>query len=93
MKKSRELLFTDFCQYLAMQAEEVNEKWRKMDEGKKCVLINGFISEWGVNFHPLSAKYVKEMVEEHLSAVNQSAQSSPSLFSDLKKIMGFSPNK
>ncbi|KAK9286560.1 hypothetical protein L1049_014959 [Liquidambar formosana] len=93
MKKSRQLLFTELCQYLDMRDEEVRKKWMKMDEEEKWVLVKGFVSEWGVNFHPLSAKSVKEMVEEYLGEENLSPQSSPSLgFSDLGRILGFSPN-
>jgi hypothetical protein len=57
-------------------------------------LVKGFVSEWSMNFHPLSARSVKEMVEEYLQEDNPSAaKSSPSvLFPGLKRIMGFSQN-
>lgn len=94
MKKSKELLFTELCQYLASKEDEVKKKWRKMDEEDKLVLVKGFVTEWSVNFHPLSARSVKEMVEEYLQEDNPSATSSPSLFfSGLNRIMGFSQNK
>uniref|UniRef100_A0A5B7BGZ6 DUF7026 domain-containing protein n=1 Tax=Davidia involucrata TaxID=16924 RepID=A0A5B7BGZ6_DAVIN len=96
MKKSRQLLFTELCQYmgLKMKAEEVKKQWKKMDEEDKWVLVKGFVSEWGANFHPLSARSVKAMIEEHLLEDNPSSNSSPSLlFPNLKKLMGFSPKK
>lgn len=30
MKKSKELLFTEFCQYLALERDEVKKEWRKI---------------------------------------------------------------
>lgn len=91
MKKSKELLFTELCQYLALKGEEVKKKWRKMDDEDKWVLVKGFVSEWSESFHPLSARSVKEMVEEYLQEENPSPKSSPSsLFPGLKKMMGFS---
>ncbi|KAF5743960.1 hypothetical protein HS088_TW08G00548 [Tripterygium wilfordii] len=91
MKKSRELLFSELVQYLDLKEEEVKKRWKRMDEEEKWVLVNGFVSEWGVNFYPLSRKHVKEMVEEQLNEEKQSPDSSsPVLFSGLKKIMGFS---
>ncbi|KAF5448381.1 hypothetical protein F2P56_028923 [Juglans regia] len=94
MKKSKELLFTELCQYLALKGDEVRKKWRKMDEEDKWVLVKGFISEWSESFHPLSARSVKEMVEEYLQEESPSAKSSPSsLFPGLRRMMGFSQNK
>ena len=94
MKKSKELLFTELCQYLALKGEEVKMKWRKMDEEEKWVLVKGFVSDWSMDFHPLSARSVKEMVEEYLLEENPSAKSSLSvLFPGLKRLMGFSQNK
>ncbi|KAK2990932.1 hypothetical protein RJ640_000211 [Escallonia rubra] len=67
------------------------KKWKKLDEDSKWVLAKEFVSEWGANFHPLSAKSVKEMVDEHLIGDNPSPILSPashpvitSLFADLK---------
>lgn len=92
MNKSRELLFTELCQYLDSKAEEVKKKWMKLDEDEKWALVKDFVSEWGVNFHPLSAKSVKELVEEHLHQQNPPAKS-PALFPGLKRMMGFSQDK
>ncbi|KAK9988859.1 hypothetical protein SO802_029098 [Lithocarpus litseifolius] len=65
-------------------------KWRKMDEEEKWVLVKGFVSDWSMDFHPLSARSVKEMVEECLLEENPSTKSSLSvLFPGLKRLMGF----
>jgi hypothetical protein len=91
MKKSKELLFTELCHYLALQGDEAKKKWRKMDEEERLVLVKGFVTEWSANFHPLSARSVKE---EYLQEENPSSTSSPSLlFPGLQRIMGFSQNK
>ncbi|GLT96940.1 hypothetical protein SLE2022_145310 [Rubroshorea leprosula] len=95
MKKSRGLLFAELCQFLSVGEEEVKVKWGKMNEEEKWVLTTEFVNEWGVNFHPLSARSVKEMVEEYLREEKPpSSNSSPSVFFPaLKRIMGFSQNK
>ncbi|KAJ7968349.1 Mediator of RNA polymerase II transcription subunit like [Quillaja saponaria] len=93
MEKSRELLFTEFCHYLALKSEVLKKKWRKMDEDEKWVLVKGFVTDWGANFHPLSARSVKEMVEEYVQEDDSSTKFSSLLFPGLKKIMGFSQNK
>lgn len=93
MKKSRELLFTELCQHFGLKAEEMEIQWREMAEEEKWDLVKGFVLEWGANFHPLSAKSVKEMVDEHLGEENPTTESSQSiLFPGLKRMMGFSPN-
>ena len=86
MKKSRELLFSELCQYLLLKEEEVNKKWRKMKEEEKLVIVKEFVNKWGVNFHPLSVRSVKEMVDEYL----QYDKSSSVMFPGLKRILGFS---
>ena len=69
-------------------------KLRKMDEEEKWVLVKGFVSYWSMDFHPLFARPVKEMVKEYLLEENPSAKSSPLvLFPGLKRLMGFSQNK
>ncbi|MCL7022147.1 hypothetical protein MKW94_005891, partial [Papaver nudicaule] len=97
MNKSKELLFGEFCQYLSQKPEEVEQKWRDMDETEKMSLVKGFVSEWSLSFHPLSARSVKEMVEEHLKkeVENPSAVLSSSaslMFPSLKKILGMTQN-
>lgn len=95
MEKSRELLFIEMCQYLGMGSEEVKRRWGNMGDEEKWVLVKGFVSEWAVNFHPLSAKSVKEMVEEHLNEDDPSPHPSLSpLFPGLTwMFMGFQSNK
>ncbi|XP_042519831.1 uncharacterized protein LOC122093545 [Macadamia integrifolia] len=91
MKKSRQLLFEELCGYLQLTTEEVEKRWRKVDEEEKMSLVRGFVSEWGTAFHPLSSKSVMELVEEHLAEEeNPTPISNPSLiFPGLRKIMGF----
>ncbi|XP_059654628.1 uncharacterized protein LOC132301388 [Cornus florida] len=92
MKKSRQILFTELCQYMGSNSEEVKKTWKKMSDEDKWVLAKGFVSDWGVNFHPLSARSVKDMVEEHLVEDNPSLGSSL-FFPNFKKMMGFSQSK
>ncbi|XP_021654075.2 uncharacterized protein LOC110645283 [Hevea brasiliensis] len=92
MMKSKELLFTELCHYLAMEKEEVKRKWGKLDQEEKWVLVKGFVDEWGVTFQPLSARSVKEMIEEYLIEEKPSSNCS-SLFTDLKRIIGLSQNE
>ncbi|KAJ0010351.1 hypothetical protein Pint_33518 [Pistacia integerrima] len=88
MKKSKELLFTEFCQYLGLKEEDARKKWRKIKEEEKWDLVKGFVSEWSVNFHPLSARSVKEMLQEYLHQVEEKPfTSSGNVF---KRILGFS---
>ncbi|KAG4168548.1 hypothetical protein ERO13_A12G031600v2 [Gossypium hirsutum] len=87
MKKSKEFLFTELCQYLSLKEEEMNKKWRKMREEEKWVLINKFVDEWSVHFYPLSARSVKEMVDEYLQDDNRS---DPPMFPGLKRLLGMS---
>ncbi|TYH94309.1 hypothetical protein ES332_A12G032400v1 [Gossypium tomentosum] len=76
MKKSKEFLFTELCQYLSLKEEEMNKKWRKMREEEKWVLINKFVDEW-----------IKEMVDEYLQDDNRS---DPPMFPGLKRLLGMS---
>ena len=96
MQKSREMLFMEMCQFLRMGSEELKRRWKKMGEEEKWVFLKGFVSVWGVNFHPLSAKSAKEMVEEYLHDDDPSSDhSSPSLlFPGLKRMfLRFQSNK
>lgn len=92
LKKSRELLFTEMCDFMGLESEDLKKKWRRMNEDERLVVVRGFVAEWSAHYHPLSAKSVKEMVEEYVQA--QSIQSSDSLsgkfFSDFTKFLGFS---
>jgi len=92
MKKSRHLLFSELSKYLGLGPEELKERLKEMKEEDKWVLVKGFVSEWGEDFHPLSARSVKEMVEEHLAEDNPPpppVSSSSFLFPGLKKMIGF----
>lgn len=90
MTKSREILFGDLCQYLGLRAEEVKKRWREMGEEERLEWLRGFVADWGLSFHPLSLKSVREMVDEHLAEESPSPTSSPFLrFLDFKKMMNF----
>uniref|UniRef100_A0A803MC80 DUF7026 domain-containing protein n=1 Tax=Chenopodium quinoa TaxID=63459 RepID=A0A803MC80_CHEQI len=105
MKISKQLLFSDLCNYLDMNPDDVMSKWRNLSPDDKLGLVKGFVSDWGLNFHPLSPKSVKDLVEEFVmndSKENESSDffqkdelkssNSDVLFPTLKKlIMGFSP--
>ncbi|PON75883.1 hypothetical protein PanWU01x14_038340 [Parasponia andersonii] len=102
MEKSRDLLFKELCNHLSMDSGEARRRWRKMEEEEKWVLVRGFMSDWGVNFHPLSARSVKELIEEHLheeeeegeaNASSSKSSSSSSLFPSLKKMIWFSQDE
>lgn len=91
--KSRKILFYEMSGYLGFNEDELKKRWKLMAEIDKWVVVEGFLSEWGEHFHPLSAKSVKQMVEEHLdfeSSAKQPDQSSApsSVLQGLKKIIG-----
>ncbi|KAI4299203.1 hypothetical protein L6164_032684 [Bauhinia variegata] len=88
MKKSITLIFGEFCEYLDLKEDEVKSKWKRMEEEEKWILVKGFVAEWGANFHPLSAKSAKEMVEEYLQKESSSANSPSQLFLGLRRMMG-----
>ncbi|GKB98881.1 hypothetical protein Tco_0985018 [Tanacetum coccineum] len=97
MKKSKKLLYTELCLFLGLSQDELKRKWVKMEENDKWVLAQEFVkSDWGFNFHPLSVKSVKELVDQHLLYNdNDGLKDSPfsdnsMLFTGLKKLMGFS---
>ncbi|XP_044507947.1 uncharacterized protein LOC123227276 [Mangifera indica] len=92
MKKSKELLFAEFCQYWGLEEEDAKKKWRKTNEEEKWELVKVFVNEWSVNFHPLSAKSVKEMIQEYLHQFEEkkTVSSSDNVF---KRILGFSEEK
>ncbi|KAL4555923.1 hypothetical protein LXL04_038557 [Taraxacum kok-saghyz] len=66
MKTSRKLLYAELCLYLGLGKEELRRKWERMEEDDKWVLAEEFVSDWSSNFHPLSAKSVKQLVDQHL---------------------------
>ncbi|CAK8530372.1 unnamed protein product [Lathyrus sativus] len=92
MRKSRKILFKEFCNYLDLNEEAAKQKWNKIDEDEKWVLIKGFVQELNEFFQPLSAKYTKELVEEYLLKENLSPKSPPPPSSPLfpfDSIIGF----
>ncbi|CAH1450499.1 unnamed protein product [Lactuca virosa] len=108
MKTSRKLLYAELCLYLGLGIEELRRKWERMEEDDKWVLAEEFVSDWSSNFHPLSAKSVKQLVDQHLfqdgndhdngnnkdnNSSQDSSSSSSLLFSGLKKLMGFPDDK
>lgn len=84
--------------------EEVKKRWMQMSEDDKWVLVKNFVSDWGSNFHPLSAKSVKELVDEYLVKMvkdkdmnvhggSETANAtSTMLFPSLRRLIGFSQN-
>ncbi|PIN16896.1 hypothetical protein CDL12_10443 [Handroanthus impetiginosus] len=90
LKKSREVLFAEVCNFTGLKSEDLKKKWKRMNEDEKWDLTKGFIAKWSAHFHPLSAKSVKEMVEEYVGQSNESSNSaSGKLFPDLRKLLGF----
>lgn len=91
MRKSRELLFRELCEYLGLKEDDAKQRWSNMDEDQKWVSIKGFLAEWGAHFHPLSARSTKDMVEEYLRQGNNlNPKSPPSVpFPRLDGIIGF----
>ncbi|TKY71549.1 hypothetical protein E2542_SST00281 [Spatholobus suberectus] len=91
MRKSRKLLFGELCEYMGLNEDEAQQKWSKMPEDEKWVLVKGFLAEWGAHFHPLSARSTKEMLEEYMRQGNAPPKppTSSFLFSGLNRIIGF----
>lgn len=102
--KSKELLFKELCNYVGVADEEVKKRWMQMSEDDKWVLVKNFVSDWGSNFHPLSAKSVKELVDEYLVKMVKDKDmnvhggsatanaTSTMLFPSLRRLIGFSQN-
>lgn len=94
LKRSREILFGEVSNFTGLQPEDLRKKWRRMGEEERWVLVNGFVSEWSAYFHPLSARSVKEMVEQHLGEEDEISDSvSGNMFPDFGKLLGFSRNR
>lgn len=91
MEKSRETLFVDLCQYLGLRAEEAKKRWKEMGEEERLECLRMFVADWGLSFHPLSLKSVKEMVDEHLAEETPPPISSSFFsFPDFRRMMNFS---
>ncbi|OWM63693.1 uncharacterized protein LOC116196385 [Punica granatum] len=93
MKKSREVLFSEICKSVSFKEEEMRKKWRRMEEEERWGLVKEFVGHWGARFQPLSARSVKEMIEEYLNEVEDKEGSrsngGSSFFPGLKRLMGF----
>lgn len=89
LKKSRELLFAEMCDFMGLKSDDLKKKWRRMNEEERGVLAKGFVGAWSAQFHPLSARSVKEMVDEYLG---QSNDFSGNFFPELGKFLGFHQN-
>ncbi|XP_057788011.1 uncharacterized protein LOC131005195 [Salvia miltiorrhiza] len=89
-RKSKELLFAEMSEFVGLKSEDLTNKWRRMDDDEKWVLVRGFVAEWSAHFHPLSARSVKELVEEYVAGIHEFSDSaSGNFFSDFTKLFGF----
>ncbi|KAL1534435.1 hypothetical protein AAHA92_30611 [Salvia divinorum] len=89
-RKSKELLFAEISDFAGLNSEDFSSKWRRMDDDEKLVLVRGFVAEWSAHFHPLSARSVKELVEEYVAGMSEFSDSaSGNLFSGFRKLFGF----
>ncbi|GFP92064.1 hypothetical protein PHJA_001350500, partial [Phtheirospermum japonicum] len=66
LKKSREILFIEVCNFTGMKSEDLKNKWHKINEDERWGLVLGFVAEWSNHFHPSYVKSVMEMVDEYL---------------------------
>ncbi|GAA0163677.1 hypothetical protein LIER_19482 [Lithospermum erythrorhizon] len=91
IKKSKSLLFAELCKYMSLEQDDFKNKWSKMCDDDKFVLVKEFVANWGAHFHPLSAKSVKELVDEYLvlEIPPSDDSSAPKAFSIFKRLMGF----
>ena len=87
-RKSKELLFAEIFDFTRLKSEDFSSKWRRMDDDEKLVLVRGFVAEWSAHFHPLSARSVKELVEEYVAGMTDLSDSG-NLLSGLGKLFGF----
>ncbi|KAL8136545.1 hypothetical protein V2J09_002546 [Rumex salicifolius] len=99
MRKSAEMLFDDLCGHLKMKSntEEVKRRWRRMPEEERRDLVAAFVSDWGVDFQPLSRRGVKQLLDEFVGVDDDDeAIATPNLdsmaafgMSGLKRLIGF----
>ncbi|XP_056163357.1 uncharacterized protein LOC130136857 [Syzygium oleosum] len=95
LAKGRALLFSELCGYFALREDELRRKWEGMEDGERRGLATEFVSNWSADFHPLSARSVVEMVEEHLQQHGKKPPFSndSAFFPGLKRLMGLGENK
>ncbi|XP_039158554.1 uncharacterized protein LOC120288557 [Eucalyptus grandis] len=92
--KGRALLFAEFCGYFSLREDELRRRWERMENGERRNMAAEFVSNWSADFHPLSARSVVEMVEEHLRREKKPSFSDDSaFFPSLKRLMGLGENK
>ncbi|XP_047315166.1 uncharacterized protein LOC124919071 [Impatiens glandulifera] len=83
MNKSRQILFSELCEFAGISLLDMKIRWtKKMHADDKLVLVREFVSEWGTDFHPLSARSVEEMIEQHLLADEDDQELSSSVAHD-----------
>lgn len=77
--------------FAGLKSEDLKKKWCRMNDAEKWVLVKGFVAEWSKHFHPLSARSIKELVEEHVSVSHDdfSESVSANLLPDFRKLFGF----
>ncbi|GER43280.1 DnaJ / Sec63 Brl domains-containing protein [Striga asiatica] len=85
-RKSREILFAEVCKFTGVLSADLERKWRRMNEGERWAMAKGFVSVWGDRFHPLSARSVKDMMDEYLRKEDEPV--SIDLLPGLKKLLG-----
>ncbi|XP_051126213.1 uncharacterized protein LOC127248084 [Andrographis paniculata] len=91
-QRSREMLFAELCSFVGLKSAEMRRKWRRMSDEERWGLARGFVAEWSLHLHPLSARSVKELINQHLSQSQrtitniQPSNSSGGFFS---KFLGF----
>lgn len=91
LRKSKEMLFMELCGYMGCNSEEAKKRLGRTGEEERFVLIKGFVEDWALRFHPLSARSVMQLVDEYLaenSSSSSSSLSSPRLFPILRKLLG-----
>ncbi|GAB2292065.1 hypothetical protein Dimus_026312 [Dionaea muscipula] len=107
INKSRELLFGELCQFLDLKPEQMKKSWRGMSEEEKWCLVDGFVvSDWSIDFRPLSARCVKGLVDEYVGKEEEEEvememeggsglESNPDMgffTAGLRNLMGLKPN-
>jgi len=76
LKRSKQMLFFELCNSLNVSPEEGKRMWGRMSPDDKMGLIKGFVSDWGLRFHPLSPSSIRDMVEEYVAADAEEGDSS-----------------
>ncbi|KAL9244772.1 hypothetical protein vseg_018500 [Gypsophila vaccaria] len=88
ISKSKRMLFDDFSHFLGIGYDEVKIRWMRLNPDEKLGLVNGFVSQWGLNFHPLSTKSIRDLIDEFV--VNDLREIKESSDNDDDYVLGFS---